>query len=67
MRFVVFVKVVQIVLIAVLSVWNIYALKVGMNACVPQPYQDYYMRHTLPLNAYLAAVRAGEVMHRVCQ
>lgn len=62
-----FVKIFQIIVIAILSVWNIYALKTGLDVCVPQPYEDFYIKHTLSVQEYEVAVNEGKVKHRTCR
>lgn len=61
------VKFFQLIVIAVLSVWNLYALKTSLNVCVSQPYWDYYIGHTLSKQDYIVAMNAGKVEHKLCR
>lgn len=60
------IKIFQFMVIAILCGVDVFAFNKGIHPCISQPYRDYFIRHTMVVEDYIAAARVGKAEPRVC-
>lgn len=60
------IKISQIILIVILCVFDVFAFAKAVHPCVSQPYRDYFIRHTIKVDEYIAAARGGKAEPNGC-
>lgn len=56
----------RIVLLIILLSFDAFAFVRGLHPCVSEAYRDYYLRHSITIDAYLKAARAGQAEPGQC-